>query len=708
MSIFNHFQHLNLSQGQETALTKLEAFLASPVQVFMLKGYAGSGKTTILKGLIEYLKANKKDFIVLAPTGRAAKILRDKTGHGSTIHRGIYNFSQLISINQNVEDDAAHSFHYMFPLNELNNGEKIIIIDEASMISSIETKHELFTFGTNNLLNDLLTYAKLNSTNSKIIFVGDPAQLPPVGDNKSLALDAGFFKDLGIKAEESEMTEVLRQGNNLILQNALKIRGLLNVEKRTELNFNYDESTFVQTDMENIISKYAETFPVPEIGNGILISYSNSQCFNYNTAIRDKIFPGQKNVIAGDLLLVNNNNYHSYETEIFNGDIVKVVSVYPELIPQSAPVYCEVNGISTKKVITLHFRKISIRLVDYPNEIECYIVDSLLNSVDRDLSIAEMKALYINFIIRFNELQKKKIETGGVGFKVGSEEFKQALKKDPFFNALKVKFGYAITCHKAQGGEWDKVYVDFQGRVSLKNEPLRWCYTAITRGINTVYAVNTPNFRILDKFKFAPIGNIGTIPNEALALESVLVSPFHNAQHHKCKSLKYWEIVEKIEKTDYEIIRVESLGNFQERYILNYNDTEIKIDGHHRLSGHFIEPFKVVNNIDEQIKFEIESIFNAPINQLFTINYIPDSDFLSGLHSMMLAACDDLRIPVTNIVKGKQHYVNYFFVSDSPCSFIQFYYNSKGQLTTALPKTYNCSKDSKLQNLTQKLLEYAS
>ncbi len=708
MSIFNHFKHLNLSQGQETALTKLEVFLASKVQVFMLKGYAGSGKTTILKGLVEYLNSNKKEFILMAPTGRAAKVLRDKTGHGVTVHKGIYNFSKLVSVNQDAEDDAEHSFHYVFPINELETTEKIIIVDESSMISSVESKHELFTFGTNILLGDLLTYARLQTSKSKLIFVGDPAQLPPYGDNKSLALDKEYFNELGITVEETEMTEVLRQGNNLILANAKKIRELLEVENLTHLQFKFDQVSFIRTEAADIVEKYVSYYPIPEIGNGVVISFSNAQCYHYNSAIREKIFKGQKNVVSGDLILINNNNYHTYGAELFNGEIAKVISVNPEIVPQSAPVYCDVNGKRVKRIINLNFRKITIKIFSHPDEIDCYIIDSLLHSIDKDLSICEMKALYINFLIRFKEEQKKIKEACGKEFKVGSDEFKNALKQDPFFNALKVKFGYAITCHKAQGGEWDKVFVDYHGRVSLKSHPLRWCYTATTRGINTVFATNTPQFGKLDKFKFAPLGSIGTLHNDALALDSVLVSPFHNALDHKCKSLKYWEILEKLENTDYQIIKVESLGGYQERYILVKDGIEIKLDGHHKGSGHFIEPFKVINNIDDNIKIEIESIFNEEFTQLFQINYIPEFDFLSDLYSMMQSECVEFNITITNIIKGKNNYINYYLITDSPCSYIQFYYNDKGQLTTAMPKTFNCTNDKKLQNLIQKLIEYAN
>jgi guanylate kinase len=706
MSLFDQYNHLNLSPGQKEALIQLSVFFESSRKVFLLKGYAGSGKTTILKGVVNYLKSQKKEFIVMAPTGRAAKVLRDKTGHGVTIHKGIYNFSKLKSVNQDAEDDADHSFHYYFPLNELETNEKIIIVDESSMISNVETKNELFTFGTNILLNDLLSYARLQTSNSKIIFVGDPAQLPPYGDSKSLALDNNYFKELEIEVEETEMTEVLRQENNLILENAKKIRSLLELEHRTQLQLEFDKESFIKTEAIDIVEKYASYFPVPEIGNGVVISFSNAQCYQYNTAIREKIFPKQKEVVAGDLLLINNNNYHTYGAELFNGDIAKVISVDLEIISQSAPVYCDVNGVKVKRNIKFNFRKIIIRIPSHPDEIQCYIIDSLLHSINRDLSICEMKALYINFMIRFNDEQRRRKENGIDWYKVGSEEFKQALKNDPFFNALKVKFGYAITCHKAQGGEWDKVFVDYYGRVSLKTDPLRWCYTATTRGINTVFAINTPQFGKLDKFKFSFLGTIGTLPNDALALDWVTLSPFHSLHAHKCKSLKYWEISEKLENTEYQIKNIESFGGFQERYTVVKDALEIKLDGYHKLSGHFIDPFKVINEVDSIVKTEIENIFNSEFDQLFTINYSPEFDFLGDLCSMMQSCCTDLNITITNIVKGNNSYVNYYLKTDSACSYIQFYYNANGQLTTAMPKTFRCDNDKKLQYLIQKLLEY--
>jgi len=660
----------------------------------MLKGYAGTGKTTLIKGIIEYLEAKDKSYILMAPTGRAAKVLRDKTGHGITIHKGIYNFKKLESINEESKDDAEHSFHYHFPINNIGEYEHIIIVDEASMVSNVESKHELFTFGTNYLLNDLLTFAQISSGKNKIIFVGDPAQLPPVNDSRSLALDREFFEiELNLQVSEVELTEVVRQENNLILENATTIRSLLFQEKKSELLFKYDDLTFVKSEVETFIETFTNTFPRPEIGDGVVISFSNAQSYYYNQSIREKLFPGQSTLVPGDLLLINNNNYHTYGVELFNGDIAKVISVDDSIVSQSAPVYCDIDGKKEKIIISFDFKKIKIRIPTHPDEIECYIIHSLLHSTDRDLSICEMKALYINFMMRFNEEQKQRSASGLSTFKVGSEEFKQRLKSDPFFNALRVKFG-----------EWDKVFIDYYGRVSLKNDPLRWCYTATTRGKNTVYTINAPHFSKLSFFDINPIGQIGNVPKDSLSFDSVILSPYHSNGSFLGKSAKYWEIKEKLENTNYKIKMVESKGEYLERFtILDTLKKEIFVQASHTGSGHFVEKFKVITPCSEEIKNEIQSIINADYNPVYSINYNPKSESLRDLHSRLFQFCSELDIVITNIKEG-QYNVIYFLKTSSICSYIQFYYNDKEQLTTAMPKTFRCEDDIKLKSLISKLL----
>ena len=703
MSIKKHLGNLTPTTDQKAALEKLENFLHNESNVFILTGYAGTGKTTLISTLIAHLKEKGKEFSVMAPTGRAAKILREKTGIGYTIHKSIYNFNNLVTINKDSEDEAEHSFHYIFPINRIESiHQNILIIDESSMIGNNETKNELFTFGTNRLLNDLLTYSSLNNTKNKIVFIGDPAQLPPVGDNASLALDKDYFLNLGLTVETAELKEIKRQSDNLILRNATKIRDSINDSNRSKLAFDYDDASFIKTGTSDVVERFTTIFPKPEIGDGIVIAYSNQQCFQYNRAIRSALFPDQHDIVPGDLLLLNSNNYHTYGVELFNGDILKVIDVDHNVLQQSAPVWISEKGSKVRKEITLVFRRITFRILNHPEDISCLVIDSHLNSVNRDLSFDEMRALYINFVIRFNEVQRNRKEQGLTPYKVGSDEFKQELKNDPYFNALRVKYGYAITCHKSQGGEWKQVFVDYFGRVSLRTDPLRWCYTATTRAIETLFAINAPKFSTFSKLKFSVIGKIGTLPLDAYDLTYVPCSPYHSTNAHRAKSLKYWEVQEKLEGLDFQILGIES-KEYLERYKIKFQEYEFNIEASHKGSGHFIDTFKVKNyNHLSSVITQIESIFNSKSNVLFKLNYYPQTTFIEELFSIIQSECLELDIIITNIVEHK-NYINFYFITDSICSYIQFYFNDKGAFSTAMPKTFECDDDLKLKMLISKL-----
>ena len=319
------------------------------------------------------------------------------------------------------------------------------------------------------------------------------------------------------------------------------------------------------------------------------------------------------------------------------------------------------------------------------------------------------KALYINFVMRFNGEQKKREKSGLKKYQVGSQEFKMALRSDPFYNALRVKYGYAITCHKAQGGEWDKVFVDYSGRVGLFDDALRWCYTATTRAINTLYAVNPPHFTNFSKLKFSGVVSVNKIPKNALSLNHVNTSPYHNPEHHKGKSLKYWEIREKLENDIFEIQNVETFG-YLERYTLS--DPENKryvIQANHKGSGHFLEAFKVHNGSGTPLEEKLEKIFNENTNNKeFHINYTPSLNHLQNLHFAIRELCTELNITITNIEEQvDKYFVIYYFQTDSLCSYIQFYFKANGSYSTAMPKTFQSDNDVKLNLLIENLSDYA-
>ena len=696
MNIKSFFQII-LNPDQEKVIQNLENFLESKDSVFILKGYAGTGKTTLIKGLIDALKVENKKFVLCAPTGRASKILRNKTGYGNTIHSTIYDFDNLITINSENEDFAEHSFQFSFPIIKLQEN-TIIIVDEASMISSKESKNELFNFGTNILLNDLLTFAQLHNSHNKMIIIGDPAQLPPVGDNNSWALEKSFFVDKKILTREVFLTQVMRQNNNLILENAMSIRKCIENPNHKELKFQFDEDSCINFNNKNVVNKYCELFPYPDFENGIIINFSNAQNYWYNKEIRENYFPNSSNIAVGDIVQIISNNYHKYKTEIYNGEFAKVLAV-GETISQSAPVYVEVNGERKKKTITLLYRKVTLRLPDFDDDIEAYINDSLLESTARDLTIDEMKAVYINTVMRFKESHPHS--------KIKSEEFKNFLKSDDFYNAIRVKYGYSITGHKSQGGEWKSVFVDYFGRVSLRKDPLRWAYTVTTRASENLYAINFPEFGQFYKLKFSNIGNIAHLPNDAFNFDKVPTSPLHKNNEHKCKSWLFWNILSKIEDSEFNIEYIKS-EEYLEKYTFRYFDELIIVHFHHKQSGFFEKDFEITSNKTAATE-RLETLLSKRNEVIFPFEYKATLPFLEGLYNIVSASCNDLDIRIFNISENiDKYYINYYFETSNKISYIQFFFNKNGEFSTAMPKTFGDINDEKLFNLIEKIKEYAT
>ena len=701
-------QTLTLTPDQQSVLTQIQSFINDlDKQVFILKGAAGSGKTTLIREFIRFLQNEQKAFQLMAPTGRAAKILRDKTGFGSTIHKGIYNFDKLVAKEIESDDPSKKSFHYYFPLQiTLEAGEysttekiRIFIVDEASMISDVETHHELFTFGSGRLLSDLIIFANLSNPHSKLILVGDNAQLPPVTDSISRALDEKIFQAKNLKVEVAELQTIHRQlENSGILQNANAIRDLLKLPRNSRSTFRIiaNDVDVKRIAEDEVAQDYVNRFPNPEVGNGVILAFSNAYTKDYNRAIRSKIFPKNPDIVAGDVVLINNNNYHSYATEIFNGDMAKVIEAEQNIEVKTIPVFIE--GI--KKNIHLTFRNVVLKLPHFEDNIPCKIIDSLLNSPNRDLSVAEMKALYIDFCIRFNEEQKKKKEAGLPFFKEGSEEFAIRLKNDPYFKSLRIKYGYSITCHKAQGGEWDTVYVDYYGRVGLHDDALRWCYTATTRAKNELLVTNIPDITVFNRLKFSPIIQIGRLDNRYYQYSDLYPTPYHTLNSNLGKRLKYYEITDKINNTPYSIKNVIT-NNFLEKYFFDFDGKEIVIDLYHDGAGIFNELQVSQEDTPEN---KLKKLVNDPFEQDIPMNYLPTNQLFQSLFQKVSALCCEYDIRITNVIEEPEKYfVLYCFKTGGKFSLIQFYYNQKNGFTTALPKSDIGNDDGKLKMLINQL-----
>lgn len=702
MKISDFFSNITLTNDQSIAVEKLNDFLVNDEHIFMLKGYAGTGKTTIIAGLVQYLNAKRIAFEVIAPTGRAAKILKKKTGVGSTIHKCIYKLEN-IEVKESSKDDENASVKINFPIRSIEIENSILIIDESSMISSKESKQAMLRFGTDIVLKDLLTFAQIINKKTKIIFVGDPAQLLPVGDNKSWAFEKSLFTSKNYSVNEYELKEIKRQEKNLILDNSILIREAIENENLKELVLNYDCNSFEKLSYSELLSRFVEETPIPELNSSIIIAYSNRSCFEYNNAIRKLYFPNQGNITTGDIIQIINNAYLG-EVEINNGDFAKIIEVSNTIDEISAPVFIEENGRRIKKIINLNFKDVVIKLDTYNENIRVKIIDNLLYSQKRDLSYEEQTAIYIHFLMRFQENQKALKERGLEYAKVGSKTFKDELLSDPYINALRCKFGYAITCHKAQGGEWDKVFVDYSGRVSLKKEPLRWCYTATTRGISKVYAINPPHFNKFKNFEIGNTSKISKIPKDFILFQDIMISPFHSENQHICKSKKYWDVIELLDEKGYTIKDILS-KDYLERYTIEKNDEITILEGYHNGNGFFEQPFKIVSGSNQNLL----ELFNQPLKINYKITYHPSTSIFEELFSNIQSICLELEIYISNVVESvENNYINYYFLSDKYYSTIQFYFNKEGHLTKALPKTNDIENNIKFSKLLTKLKSHTN
>jgi exodeoxyribonuclease-5 len=449
--------------SQAELFKKLNDFIVNKNEfdplTFIIKGYAGTGKTTVISTLIKILPSFGYKTQLLAPTGRAAKVMANYAKKKAfTIHKKIYR-----QINN------PHTGSLVFQ--RMNNiaTETIFIIDEASMIT------DEADFGQNSLLTDLIEYVFTNPENghtgNKIIFVGDTAQLPPVGKTLSPALSKDYISsEFHIEVQDHELTDVMRQDlNSGILYNATELRNLLLTHSK-EIKFNTKSfKDFYKMAGEKVEDGMQYAYRKFGKEDTILLTRSNKSAVIYNEFVRRNILYQEDEISSGDLLMIVRNNYHWLEEDspagfLANGDFVEVMKI--------------------KKEEELHghrFMQVTLRLCDYEDHppIEAKILLDTLHSSESALNKESSKKLYDSVCEDYQHISKKK-------------DRMEAIKKDPYLNALQVKFAYALTCHKSQGGQWKAVFVD-QGYLKedqIDQEYIRWLYTAITRATHEIFLVN--------------------------------------------------------------------------------------------------------------------------------------------------------------------------------------------------------------------------
>lgn len=466
---------IQLTSQQQAAVEQIMNYLSGPDQVFILRGYAGTGKTFLIGELVRILNRLHRGFALLAPTGRAARVLADKTRQSAaTIHQKIYHLNKLIQIDEN---EAEFKFHFELktPVNEDVN--RVYFIDEASMVSDTDSESLFLRFGSGRLLSDLFEFVQIKShqKQAKIIFVGDPAQLPPINSASSPALDPEYLAETyGLDVSMFELTDVIRQETeSAILAAATSIRDTLDSGLFNQLNIQPQPGEIEAIRTSDLITFYSNSPPMQKVMNRTIITYSNRAALDYNLAVRRRLWNGDDNLCVqpSELLIVVNNNY---QTGYLNGDLLQAIEVADRKETRKIPV--------GKDWVEITFRDVVLGRKESDGSKtrqSCKIIENVLFNSQRDISIIEQKALYVDFIMRHRTL------------KPGSADFTRLLLDDPWFNAIRVKFGYAMTCHKAQGGEWDTVAVLFENQ-RTDRDWLRWVYTAITRARRRVLGINLP------------------------------------------------------------------------------------------------------------------------------------------------------------------------------------------------------------------------
>lgn len=448
-----------LNNEQKEAFDIIKKFLDSAADTFVLKGYAGTGKTFMMQYLAKWLKEKDQQFCMLASTGRAATVLRGKTGFNTrTVHSELYHFSKVDGDHENIPEDAPvdqyGQMKLQFLLRQPDEIKRIYIVDEASMLSSEPSNDSVAAFGSGVLMNDFFDAVGQN----KIIFVGDPCQLPPIGQANSPALDMDWLASQKRTAITVTLETIERtRADNDILILATRIRHMANQENWPQwpkLPGANRENVKLHANREELFHAYLERYK--QVGtNGVLaIARSNVTVQSINRAFRKELY-GEDNMPlqVGDVLLVNRNNY---KVPLTNGDFVVVATIE-----------------ETRTQANLHFQQVKIKALVSDEEYELLLSMDILYGSTGQFTKEQSRLLMIDFSKR---MQKK-------GIKANTTLYKEAMMRDNYLNCLQATYGYAVTCHKAQGGEWDDIFLFLDNKMYGMPRPelFRWWYTAVTR-----------------------------------------------------------------------------------------------------------------------------------------------------------------------------------------------------------------------------------
>lgn len=457
---------LVLTNDQSHVFEKMVDFIRqSEKRVFILRGYAGTGKTTMMTELIAELTRRNEPFSLHASTGRAAKILSDKTKTvASTVHSLIYNFKGFnMDVEKVMQGKNDGPLLLLFDSNNVDGSESecYYIIDESSMISDTEDKNpSQALFGNGKLLTDLINF----NPKAKFVFVGDVCQLPPINTSFSPALDPDYIeRTFGLGTEMCELTQIMRQQDgNDIVHAAKKVRMLYAnppMVKWAKFPLRGYKNIKLASDQMTLIEQYISDVKKNGLTHATMITRSNAAANKLTKFIRPALGYSSPRAVVGDLLLVTQNNAQG----LMNGDMVVITQI----------------GASQRRA-ELTFTHVEVEEMFRKTKHTLLMIEEVLYGSYTNLSQNQQQALFVDFYIR---MKQKNLKQG---------EMYEFMRTDPYLNALRATFGYVLTCHKSQGGEWPEVYVDIPRNLALNatSEAYQWLYTAMTRASENLHVVD--------------------------------------------------------------------------------------------------------------------------------------------------------------------------------------------------------------------------
>ncbi len=671
-----------LTAHQKQVFEKIKAFTtASGAHVFVLKGFAGTGKTFLLRAITDELGRQKRAFFLMAPTGRAARMICSRTGlPAATIHRSIYRFQK-----EGLDNREMYRVEYLLAENN-DPDDAVYIIDEASMIADLSGRQEMLRFGSGQLLSDLIQYVLPKQTRRKIIFCGDTAQLPPVGMDRSPALDAARLSSrFGLRCETACLSQVLRQQQgNSVLRLATELRNQLSKAVPEQVYIGADGLQVGEMPEPQLQTEYAILIRKQLFPDMIWICHSNRAAQAVNENMRGRLGFMKNSVEDNELLMVSQNNYAN-EMLLMNGDHVRVRAASDRT--ESFEVVFRYRGgeVVQKKLV---FRDVSLIHPSAPDKL---IGVKLLENSLREPDIGKLRAAL--FVLCRNQYKTS-------GMPTDFESFKHT---NPYIRALFARYGYAITCHKAQGGEWRKVIADFNHCAGVLTQAfLRWAYTAVSRAEQQLWVVHPVSADALSGFVVHQISllqrvRVSVPPEHLPEPEADAPEVFHRfpflvrVQNILTETAGRLGIQLHIEYEIYRI-RIAARGDTMTcRWELHYNNHALQPEPQHVTATH------------SQAFIWAEKLTRALCNPSGEAEIrLPEEPFRLRMFMLLKQCCVQAGIRISGLIED-DGCDTWLLETDKPGAELACYYDSSKRFTTVEPASVWGGRDKKLVALTRML-----